>query len=300
MGDEFQNYYPLLFAIAYRMLGSASEAEDIVQEAYLRYAAAAGEIRALKVYLTTIVTRLCLDQLKSARVQREQYIGPWLPEPINTADPQIGPLQTLEQRESISQAFLVLLECLTPQERAVFLLHEVFEYPYAEIAPILDNEVAHCRQLFHRAQTRLAERRPRFVAAPATQQRLLERFLVACGQGDVGALTQVLAADVVATSDGGGRVTAARRPIRGRDAVIRLLLGLTRKAPTASQVSLAEINGAPAFLLWVGPELHSAWTLESADAQILAVRAVSNPDKLAYLRRQVAPPAPAGDPAGTR
>ena len=160
MSEDFQSYRPLLFSIAYRMTGSASEAEDIVQDSYLRYhAAAPSEIRSLKSYLSTIVTRLALDHLKSARIQREQYIGPWLPEPILTGDSALAALQNVEQRESITTAFLVLLETLSPHERAVFLLREVFEYEHAEIAEILGLSAANCRQLFHRAQAHLAARR---------------------------------------------------------------------------------------------------------------------------------------------
>jgi RNA polymerase sigma-70 factor (ECF subfamily) len=289
--EDFQTYYPLMFGIAYRMLGSASEAEDIVQEAYLRYAAASrDEVRSLKAYLTTIVTRLCLDHLKSARVRREQYVGPWLPEPLLTTGTAGGPLQTLEQRESLSMAFLVLLEVLNPQERAVFLLREVFEYGYDEIGAILDRQPAHCRQLFHRAQARIAERRRRFTPAPETQRRLLGRFLAACQQGDLAALTQVLAADVTMWADGGGKVAAARRPIEGAAAVARFFLGLARIAPADYHFTLAEVNGAPALLLWVAGKLDGVYTFEASDDQILAFRIVRNPDKLVYLARQAREP----------
>jgi RNA polymerase sigma-70 factor (ECF subfamily) len=188
--DDFQTYHPLLFSIAYRMTGSASDAEDIVQDSYLRY-------RAAPSYLSTIVTRLALDRLTSARAQREQYIGPWLPEPVLTVDGAAAQLQA-EQQESIGTAFLVLLETLNPQERAVFLLREVFEYEYAEIAEMLGLSVANTRQIFHRAQTRLAERRPRFHASPEGQRRLVERLLKAAQHGDIGALKELLAEDVVA------------------------------------------------------------------------------------------------------
>jgi RNA polymerase sigma-70 factor, ECF subfamily len=287
--DEFQSYRPLLFSIAYRMVGSASEAEDIVQEAYLRYhSVSTGAIRSLKSYLSTIVTRLALDHLKSARAQREQYIGPWLPEPLLTGDAGTVALQTVEQRESISLAFLVLLESLTPQERAVFLLHEVFEYSYAEIAEILALSAANCRQLFHRARQRVAERRPRFEPAPDAQRYLTERFLAACQHGDIQTLTEVLSADVVSWSDGGGKVHAARNPVRGRDAVIRLILGLLRKAPNDLRFTAAEVNGGPALLLWEGSRLFYVATFDIADGLIHGLRAVLNPDKLAFIMRQIA------------
>jgi RNA polymerase sigma-70 factor (ECF subfamily) len=286
--DDFQSYRPLLFSIAYRMTGSASEAEDIVQESYLRYRAAAHEIRSLKSYLSTIVTRLSLDHLKSARTQREQYIGPWLPEPLLTDSRGTAPLQQVEQRESIATAFLVLLESLNPQERAVFLLREVFEYEYAEIAEILGLSAANCRQIFHRAQQRVAERRPRFEPSREAQRRLSERFLRACPQGDVAALAETLAQDVVSWSDGGGKVSAARLPVRGRDHVVRLLLGLMGKAPADLRMEIAEVNGAPAVLLFMGETLWYVSTAEIADGRIQAFHTVLNPDKLAFIQRQIA------------
>jgi RNA polymerase sigma-70 factor, ECF subfamily len=288
MSEDFQSYRPLLFSIAYRMTGSASEAEDIVQDSYLRYQAAApGEIRSLKSYLSTIVTRLALDHLKSARVQREQYIGSWLPEPILTGDSALAAFQNVEQRESITTAFLVLLETLSPHERAVFLLREVFEYEHAQIAEMLGLSAANCRQLFHRAQTRLAERRRRFEPAREAQQRLIERFLQACRQGDIAALTETLAEDVVSWSDGGGKVSAARQPVRGRDHVVRFVIGLLRKAPADVRVEVAETNGMLAILLFTGARLWYVCSIEIVKNRIQTLQAVLNPDKLAYIRRQV-------------
>jgi RNA polymerase sigma-70 factor (ECF subfamily) len=289
MIEDFQSYRPLLFSIAYRMTGSASEAEDIVQDSYLRYRAAAqGEIRSLKSYLSTIVTRLSLDHLKSARAQREQYIGPWLPEPILTGDGAVAALQSVEQRESLATAFLVLLESLSPQERAVFLLREVFEYEYAEIAQMLGLSPANCRQLLHRAQARLAERRRRFEPSREAQQRLLERFLRAAQEGDLAGLTKALAEDVVSWSDGGGKVSAARNPIHGRERVVRLLIGLLRKWSADLRVELSEVNGAPAMLLFSGARLWQVTSFEIADNRIHALQVVLNPDKLAYIQRQLA------------
>jgi RNA polymerase sigma-70 factor (ECF subfamily) len=295
MTEEFQAYRPLLFSIAYRMTGSASEAEDIVQDSYLRYRAAQSrgsqgeqdEIRSPKAYLSAIVTRLCLDHLSSARVTREQYIGPWLPEPVLTRDEAVAALQKIEQRESIATAFLVLLESLNPQERAVFLLREVFEYEHAEIAEMLGLSVANCRQIFHRAQRRIAERRPRFEPSHEAQRRLVERFLRACQQGDMAALTEALAEDVVSWSDGGGKVSAARHPILGRENVVRLVLGLMRKGPADLRLEIAEINGAPGLLIFAGESLWFVGTFAIANERIQALHAVLNPDKLAYIRRQV-------------
>jgi RNA polymerase sigma-70 factor (ECF subfamily) len=288
MSEDFQSYRPLLFSIAYRMTGSASEAEDIVQESYLRYHAAdRGEVRSLKAYLSTIVTRLSLDHLKSARVQREQYIGPWLPEPILTGDSALVALQSVEQRESIATAFLVLLETLSPHERAVFLLREVFEYEHAEIAQMLGLSADNCRQLFLRAQLRLAERRRRFTPAREAQQRLLERFLLACRQGDIATLTATLAEDVVAWSDGGGKVSAARQPVLGSEKVVRFVAGLLRKAPPDLHMELAEVNGMPALLLFDGARLWDVCSVEIVNDRIQALYAVLNPDKLGYIRRQL-------------
>jgi RNA polymerase sigma-70 factor (ECF subfamily) len=269
------------------MLGSASEAEDVVQDSYLRYRAAPlGEVRSAKAYLSTIVTRLCLDLLKSARARREQYIGPWLPEPLLTVDDP-PELRAVELRESIAPAFLVLLESLSPHERAVFLLREVFEYEYAEIAAVLGLSAANCRQIFHRAQRQIAERRPRFEPAPEAQRRLVERFLAACRGGDMAALTAVLAEDIVAWSDGGGKVSAARNPIRGREHVARYLLGQLQKARAELRYELAEVNGLPAVLTFDGAALVYVASFELDGAAVHGLHSVLNPDKLAFIQRQV-------------
>ena len=221
----FEAHRPRLFAVAYRMLGSASEAEDVVQDAWLRYAAAdRDDLRSPEAFLTTIVTRLCLDRLKSARAAREEYIGPWLPEPIAT-DHRQQPEQSASLAESLTLAFLVLLETLSPEERAVFLLREVFEYSHAEIARMLNTTEANCRQLFHRARRRVAERRPRVDAKRADTRELVGRFVSAFRAGDTAALTSILAEDVGFWGDGGGKVVAARHPLFGREAVVNLLDG---------------------------------------------------------------------------
>ena len=223
--DPFEEYRSLLFAMAYRMLGSAMEAEDIVQEAYLRYRATPpASIRTLKSFLTTIVHHLCIDHLRSAQAQRENYVGPWLPEPIITgfgAAP-ISPLHQITDRESISMAFLVLLESLSPLERAVFLLREVFDYQYVEIAQITERDEAACRQLYSRAKKHLREHRPRFPASPEAHAKMVGRFMDACSAGDIDGLTSLLAEDVTAWMDSGGKVAAgARQRVQGRDKVAR-------------------------------------------------------------------------------
>jgi RNA polymerase sigma-70 factor (ECF subfamily) len=232
--DPFEEYRSLLFAMAYRMLGSAMEAEDIVQEAYLRYRATPPEsIGTLKSFLTTIVHHLCIDHLKSAQARRENYVGPWLPEPIITGDGAslLSPLRQITDRESISMAFLVLLESLSPLERAVFLLREVFDYEYAEIAQITGRDEAACRQLFSRAKKHIREHRPRFPASPEAHAKMVGRFMEACLAGDMHGLMSLLAEDVTVWSDGGGKVSAAaRHPIQGRDTVARTIIGLLSRA----------------------------------------------------------------------
>src|SRR5215470_1949899 len=213
-GEAFEHYRVLLFSIAYRITGSASDAEDLVQETYLRYQASEREeIVSLKAYLTTIITRLALNYLQSARVVREQYMGTWLPEPILTSEDGGFPLADLEHQEALSLAFLRLLEALSPPERAVFLLHEVFDYPFSEIGSMLEKSPATCRQIFHRAKQALQDKRVRFEPEPQRQQQLLMSFLSASQAGDVQALTNLLAQDAVTWADGGGKVRASLQPI---------------------------------------------------------------------------------------
>ena len=285
--DPFEEYRSLLFAVAYRMLGSAMEAEDIVQEAYLRYRATPPEsIRALKSFLTTIVHHLCLDHLKSARAQRETYVGPWLPEPIITGDgaSPLSPLHQITDRESISMAFLVLLESLSPLERAVFLLREVFDYEYDEIAQITGRDEAACRQLFSRAKKHISDHRPRFPASPEAHAKMVNRFMEACTAGDLDGLTSLLAEDVTVWSDGGGKVQgAALHPIQGRDKVARGLLGILSRAPEGTTIEVIEANGLPALLVRIKGQIFGVLTLEVEGGFIRAIRNVANPDKLAHL-----------------
>ena len=292
--DLFQTHRPALFAVAYRMLGSATDAEDIVQDAWLRFSAAQpADLRSAKAYLTTVVTRLCLDRLKSARATREAYIGPWLPEPVATDDRR-GPERTLAQAESVTLAFMVLLETLSPEERAVFLLREVFDYEYDEIATMLETTSANCRQLFHRAKGRIVERQPRFRATVDEKRPLVERFVRAFSAGDEDELTRVLAADVGFWSDGGGKVLAARRPVFGRDQVVNMLVGFRRTAPSTGivlesvRLDVVDVNGEPAMLIRVEGRLDSVYTMTIDDGAIAAIRVVRNPDKLTYLQGQLA------------
>jgi RNA polymerase sigma-70 factor, ECF subfamily len=273
---------------AYRMVGNASEAEDIVQDTYLRYRQTqSSDIRSLKSYLATILTRLCLDHLKSARVQREEYIGPWLPEPVLTSGQEAMPFETAAQHESISLAFLVLLETLSPPERAVFILHDIFDFDYQEIAGMIDKSPASCRQLGHRAKASIASRKHRYEPSRETHLRLLNRFILACQKGDVEGLKEILAQDVVNYGDGGGKVVAALRPVVGIDAVMRLRLSLTRKARADLSITFEEVNGRPAILSWRGDTVYDVVSFEVIDGKIQAIRGILNPDKLASIARQL-------------
>ncbi len=295
--DAFQTYRPLLFSVAYRMTGSASQAEDIVQDAYIRFQQAktdAVPAQSLKAYLTTIVVNLCLNYLKSAHVQREEYIGIWLPEPMLTSlSDQVSPEATVEQQESISLAFLVLLEKLTPPERAVFLLHEVFDYAFDDIAQMLGKSPANCRQLFHRAKSHLAEKRQRASIEPEKRRQLTSSFIAACQSGDLAALTRMLASDVTAWADGGGKVHAGLLPVSGRETVARLFITLARKVPAGHTIFLTEVNGAPALLARHGDQIAWVLDLEIVDGAIVGLRSILNPDKLAFLQRQLAAELPA-------
>ena len=282
MLEAFEQHRPLMFAIAYRMLGTASDAEDIVQEAFLRTQTAnTQDIKSPKAWLTTIVTRLCLDRLKSAREQRETYIGPWLPEPILTSDET--PDEKAEMKESISMAFLVLLEKLNPVERAVFLLREVFDYDYAEIAQFVDKSDSACRQIFHRAQQFIRANRPRLALSQEAHTKLLESFLWALHSGDVSSLTNVLHEDVVSYGDGGGKAFAAKVPLVGREKVMRFLLGLRKLAPEGFVASIEAVNGWPTFVMRVNSAVFSVMSIETDGDKVLAIRSVVNPDKLNYL-----------------
>jgi RNA polymerase sigma-70 factor (ECF subfamily) len=290
--DVFNTDRPLLFSIAYRMLGSASDAEDVLQDAWLRCRSVdRSTIRSPKAFATTVVTRLCLDRLKSARRTREEYVGPWLPEPVLTREVE-GPETLLQRAESVTLAFLVLLEKLSPEERAVFLLKDIFEYDHAEIAGILGTTVDNSRQLLHRAKARLAEGRPRLTGTAESRRAIAERFAHAFSSGDGAELTALLARDVGMWSDGGGKASAARRPLAGRDQVLNFLIGLRRTAETAGlthdvSLRIEEVNSEPALIVRIGPRLESIFVFSIADGAISAIRVVRNPDKLAHIDRQL-------------
>lgn len=282
--DTFEDYRSYLFAIAYRMLGSAMDAEDMVQETFIRYQATPpATIRSLKAFLTTIITRLCMDQLQLAHRKREQYVGPWLPEPILTdeAPAASDPEKRVDLQESVSLAFLTLLEQLQPFERAVFLLREVFAYEFAEIATMLGKSEAACRRSFSRAKLHLQTHRPRFPASPDTHRQLLAGFFQAVQGGDMNALTGMLADDVALWADGGGKVRgAATRPVVGSGSVARFIVGTRRFWPEDAYGELGEVNGQAALVVHAEGRVFAILSIEVDAGRIQAIRIIANPDKL--------------------
>jgi RNA polymerase sigma-70 factor (TIGR02957 family) len=288
MPEVLDELRPKAFAIAYRMLGSVSEAEDIVQEGLLRLHRAlegGDRIESPRAYLSTVVTRLGIDHLRSARVRRESYVGEWLPEPLVTS-PDEDPARQAEVADSLSLAFLVLLESLSPEQRAVFLLREVFDYPYDRIAEVVGKNEDNVRQLAVRARRRVEEGRSRFEASREQRDELARRFFAAAQEGDLEALEALLANDVVLHGDGGGKVPALARPLHGRARVARTLLAWTRAAVRIGGVSLrpVQVNGQPGAMSFDPKgKLINVLALDVADGQIQAVRSIVNPDKLRHL-----------------
>jgi RNA polymerase sigma-70 factor (TIGR02957 family) len=297
----FEELRPAAFAIAYRMLGSVSEAEDVVQEAFLRLHRMLREgerVESPRAYLSTVVTRLCIDQLRSARARRERYVGEWLPEPLLASD-EADPARHAEVADSLSLAFLVLLESLSPEQRAAFLLREVFDYPYDQIARIVGKSEDNTRQLVTRARRQVQEGRPRFEASRERREVLARRFFAAAVDGELEALEELLAHDVVLHGDGGGKAPALAHPVHGRAKVARTLLAWFRAAARIGGVSLqaAEVNGQPGALL-LDPEgrLVTVLSVDVADGQVQAIRSIVNPDKLRHLGPTANPgEQPAGD-----
>lgn len=274
---------PRLLGIAYRMTGSHSDAEDVVQEAMLRaHRAGLDEVESPAAYLTTITTRLAIDHLRSSRVRRETYVGPWLPEPI-AADPAPDAAARAVLDDTISMAFLVALEMLSPDERAVLVLHDVFAYAHAEIAGMLERSEASCRQLLRRARRRLEDGRPRIVVDLRQRDELVRRFVAACDGGDLAAFLAMLTDDAVLVSDGGAHVKAARHPIRGADRVARFLAYVMSRAAVSRRVTPVTLNGGPAALVRNGDGgLVGALFLEpGAGGRAATIHWVRNPDKLA-------------------
>jgi RNA polymerase sigma-70 factor, ECF subfamily len=286
-GDAYQELRPLLLSIAYRMVGSASEAEDLVQEAYLRFHRAVSggtEVASPKAWLSAVTTRLAIDHLRSARARRERYVGAWLPEPLVTGGAD-DPASHAETVDTLSLAFLVLLERLSPVQRAVFVLHEVFGYGYAEIAGFVDRSESNCRQIAARARRHVEAGRPRFEASRVQREELARRFFAAVDQGDTQGLVGLLAADAVLYGDGGGKAPALAAPLHGAERVARVLLGLARRGHAVGiRYQAAEINGHPGLLaLDPAGRLLSVLALDIADGRVQTVRSIVNPDKLRHL-----------------
>lgn len=279
---SFSRHRPLLFSIAYRMLGSTADAEDVLQDAYIRWQRAKEtDVRSAKDYLSTTVTRLAMDHLRSARVRREVYVGPWLPEPLVGVDAH-DPLAATTLAESLSTAFLVLLERLTPTQRAAFLLREAFVFEYVDIARILRTTEANARQLVQRAKQHLVTERPRFAPDAKQADELTHRFLTACTTGNVDGLLSMLSDDAVAWADGGGKFSAARRPVTGSDRVARFIASLVAKWTASGEVAVEPVNGGIGLLFRVGGTLRAVVTL-ATDVDCDRVQRVFiqvNPDKL--------------------
>lgn len=283
--SSFEENRSLLFGIAYRMLGAVAEAEDMVQETFLRWQREPREnIESAKAYLTTVITRLCIDQLRSARHRREEYVGTWLPEPLLTSGDQ-DPAHAAQLSDSVTNAFLLLLETLSPMERAVFLLHEVFGYDYGEISGMVGKTEANCRQLATRARDHLAARRPRFDVQPGQAGKLVEQFQRACTQGDTDGLLSLLTEDAAIYADGGGKVAAAGKPVLGAATVAKFFIAVFRLAPPGVKIEMrpVTINAEPGVLVFIGEKLEQAMTFELADSRIRAIYVVRNPDKLRHL-----------------
>jgi RNA polymerase sigma-70 factor, ECF subfamily len=286
--ETFDAHRSHLVGVAYRMLGSVADAEDVVQDTFLRWQGADDrDIRSAKAWLTTVTTRLAIDHLRSARVRRETYVGSWLPEPMltgsSTESPFPPPDQGPELLESLSTAMLMLLEQLSPAERAAFLLHDVFDYDYDQVAPMLERSATACRQLVSRARRRVKEGRPRFETNATDRNRVLSEFGEAVRSGDTAGLMSLLNEDVTLLSDGGGRVTSALNPILGQDKVARFLLGVSTKQPDGSYFQVREVNGAAGMVGYVGDTAYSVISFDLAGGHIVGIHIVNNPEKLTHL-----------------
>jgi RNA polymerase sigma-70 factor (ECF subfamily) len=283
--NDFLKHRPLLFSIGYRMMGSADDAEDLIQETYIRYRSVLdSDIRDHRAYLVTLITRLAIDQKRSAYEKRRGYTGPWLPEPIID-----GVEESVALADSAGAAFLLLLERLAPVERAVFLLRDVFDYEYREIAEIVQKNESHCRKIAERSRKRIKEPQRRVASLPmpdSRKRKLLRSFQVACARGDLAALIQMLAEDVSVQTDGGGKVVAALRPVYGADPVGRFFIGIARKFPRAYSMPV-RIGDEMAVVLFHGSSVDSVTQIELQGEQVSAFYTVRNPDKLTRIQKQI-------------
>ena len=286
---EIHSHRPVLQAIAYRMLGSMAEAEDAVQETFLRWhrqdqAQQLSEIREPKAWLITTLTRHCIDRLRAAKAQRVSYVGMWLPEPV-VQEPAVEPVDRLELAETLSMALLMMLERLSPDERAAFLLHEVFETDYPDVARILGKTEAACRQLVHRAKDRVKENKPRFTPSRAEQEKVMAGFKRAVASGDVAGLAALFSPDATLFSDGGGKAAATLNPIYGSEKIARFFIGVRDKVPEGHEIVPRIINGSLGYVVYVGDKALQANHFEFDGDRIVAVHIVRNPDKLQHLTR---------------
>lgn len=273
----FQEQRPALERLAYRMLGSLADAEDVVQEAWLRWSReASNAAQSARAYLSTIVVHLCIDRRRSIESRKESYVGPWLPEPVIES-------ATSDAAESVSLALMVVLETLSPVERAAYLLRRVFDYGYDEIGAILEKSEPACRQLVHRAEERVRAQRPRFEAESGAAERITGAFLHACASGDLDGIVKLLAEDAVLYSDGGGKATAALQPIRGADKIARFFLGILKKAPAGLEIKFVRVNGRPGVVALEGGRVINVLTLDVIDGRVASCFIVVNPDKLGRI-----------------
>lgn len=281
---EFETHRPDLERVAYRMLGTRTDADDVLQEAYLRWSAAdLSVIRSPRAFLTTIVTRLSIDRRREVDARKETYIGPWLPEPLVESDVSES-THASELAESVSLALMHVLETLSPVERAAYLLRKAFDYDYAEIAEILDKSEVNCRQLVSRAESHVLSERPRFDTSREAATRMSERFLAACATGELADMVELLSEDIVVYSDGGGKAVAAQRPLVGVDHASKFLSGIARKKPAGTRYLQVLVNGQPGLAILEEEQLVTIATFEMAGDQIRRIYFIRNPDKLARVR----------------
>lgn len=277
---SFESHRPRLLALAYRLLGSRGDAEDVVQDTWLRWNGTDHDaIRDAEAWLVATATRLGIDRLRRSRYEREHYIGPWLPEPLSI-EPMEQPEHRADIASQVSIAFLAMLETLGPEERAAFLLKEAFDYDYGQIATLLGSSEANCRQMVHRARARVQSGRPRFGVEPAQHRRLLERFMEAVRKGDRASIAALLDANASLVSDGGGKVIATRRPLHGADRIARLYWAVARRLGATARFSLGRVNGEPAILRWQDGRLHSISIVVIEGDRITRILSVLNPEKL--------------------
>lgn len=280
----FNALRPRLMSVAYRMLGTRSDAEDVLHDAWLRWSSAdASEVRSEEAWLKTTVTRLAIDRLRRAKLERETYFGPWLPEPLSEADMR-SPDLAIERDEDLSIAFLTMLETLAPEERAVFVLHDILDDDYADIAETVGKSQAACRQMVHRARERLTSRRRRFLVDDATRTRMLEKFIAATQRGDRNEIMALFASDAVMQSDGGGKALAVRRPLFGAERISWLWFALARRTHLRAERRIVSVNGEPALASFYNGRLHSLAVIETDGERIHAYYTIANPDKLGSFR----------------